>query len=163
MSQGVLQSEGGGMSKEATDRIDDTIFMMLNTAAERGDRCPNNWDLAFSAGKASPDSGRRILMRLQERGLIEVYSGQSSRVVKICGTGKQTAGEVTTHWRERPENAHRKLYRDYGRKKPIPAPEPTASFQALKPVYRDPCPRCGANPEKFDCGHSRAPLKAGMR
>lgn len=143
------------MTNAEKDRIDGQIFMMLHRAAERGDKCPSNIDISFAVGLSSPASATRILQRLEEKNLIEVYSGQCSRVVKICGSGKQTAGPTPrAHWRNRPENARRRKWRympkDIGR---VPEPEPSASFQALIPVNRDPCPRCGTRRD-IGCSHT---------
>ena len=141
--------------KDAQSATDGAVFMLLNRAAERGDVCPSNLDIIFCAGLSSSGCGSRILKRLQAKGLIEVYSGQCSRVVRICGTGKQTAGEMPrTHWRDRPENKHRKhkLYRSSAKPRELPPIEPCASFQALKPVDRDPCGYCGVRGD-VPCKH----------
>ena len=135
------------------ERRDDIVFGLLRRAAEKGDRCPSNLDICFAVGFGSASAGPRILARIEKAGLIKVYSGQCSRVVEIVGTGKRTAGDIPRpHWRDRPENKHRKHKQYRVPIKPHPAPpEPCASFSVLR-VERDPCPYCGVRGD-VSCKH----------
>lgn len=138
-------------SFEAVDAI---VLKMIESAAERGEKCPSNDCIAGAIGAASPSSGPTVLDRLARRGLITVERGNMLRVVTILATGKRTAGVVKRdHWRFRPENAHRR-HIGYSARQRADKPAPVENPGPRQ--FRDPCPRCGTRAD-FGCEHLIAP------
>lgn len=146
--------------------IRDTVLAAVTRAAEAGEPCPTNDQLANLCGFLSPSGGSTALSELEKLGLIKVQRGQASRVVTIVATGKRTAGKVPRpHWRhmtpdQRAECAERA-------KTPKPNPrankkefevERALERQAYKErierdaeanyVMREPCLRCGVRADK---------------
>lgn len=124
----------------------DTIYAMLERAAEAGAVCPSNLAMAAAIGAGSVSSGPRALSRLEKRGLIRVMRGACNRVVVITATGKRTAGEVTTpHWSERGViKSKPKVH--------TASEQPEAEPEQLSVVHRDPCPWCGVRAD-VGCQH----------
>jgi len=125
-----------------------TILAAVERAANAGDECPTNIELADLAGLNSVGASSGALSRLQQRGLVVIERGPMHRVVTIVATGKKTAGVVTVpHWSER------------GVKPVAPKPVPVSS-PVLRPapppiaVDRTPCGFCGVRAD-YGCRHQR--------
>lgn len=132
---------------------EDVVLAMVIKAAERGDTCPSNYELAAAIGGASASRGTEILNRLEKRGIITIERGQSSRVVTIVETGKRTAGTVgAVHWRYRPENRHRKRIRYSNSRTAVPAEQIPPPKMMPHTVSRDPCFLCGVRGD-IGCQH----------
>ncbi len=130
---------------------DAIILAALERAANAGQPCPSNGELASLIDRQSTSAAVEALARLSRAGRIAVQRGPASRVVTILATGKSTAGTITqTHWRDRPENAHRKRIR-YRKAKPRPAPPPPPA--ASPRIERTCCPWCGVRSD-VGCRHS---------
>lgn len=130
---------------------------MLNRAAEAGDRCPSNLELADALGGSSPSMGANIVALLETMGLIAVERFGCGRVVTILSTGKATQPmSGRAHWsqrgvvraarRARPEASatdEAKRERTHNYRGPIPEHQR---------VDRDPCPLCGVRAD-VGCAH----------
>lgn len=94
------------MTTPNLDRLsptDSLVLKILTQAAERGEICPTNPDLASTLICASIATPSQSLTRLEERGLIVVRRFQTSRQVKIVSTGKWTKKpkDDRPHWRQK--------------------------------------------------------------
>lgn len=67
---------------------------MIVAAAERGERCPSNAEIAVAIGQQGMSAGANIVSTLETMGLILVRRSKKARVVTIMATGKQTGGTI---------------------------------------------------------------------
>jgi hypothetical protein len=83
--------------------IDAIVYSAIAQAAERGEPCPNNDLILDLTGWSSLSSPRKVLLRLEKRGLVRNRSFQHGRQVQITSTGHSTAPPrcQATHWRHR--------------------------------------------------------------
>ena len=79
--------------QERDDRLM-RCFEILKRAAENGETCPTNADLADMLGYSAPNKASDVVSLLEVMGLIRVARGRKNRVVTICKTGQKTAGVV---------------------------------------------------------------------
>lgn len=68
----------------------DMIYHMVAAAAERGERCPSNAELASAVGYSCRASAWPVLERLQDEGRIHMERCRSDRRISIPGTPHQT-------------------------------------------------------------------------
>ena len=66
------------------------VYRMLSDAAERGQYCPKNDEIAEALGAASAGTAGVILRRFEEWGLIRVANVGRRRQVCILETGQVT-------------------------------------------------------------------------
>lgn len=83
-------------SKTQKDRDDRLLRLLriLEQAADAGDVCPSNSDLADRLGYAAHNTASNAVSLLETMGFITVARGKRNRVVTIVKTGKRTAGVV---------------------------------------------------------------------
>lgn len=137
-----------------TDAETVALAMLVN-AAERGDACPSNYEIAAAVGAATASRSTEIINRLEKRGLIQIERGQTSRVVTIVETGKRTGGKIgAVHWRYRPENIHRKRIRYSNYRNAVPAEMIPPPKMLPATVDREPCFMCGVRGD-IGCQHRR--------
>lgn len=127
------------------------VMAMLERAVEAGYPCPSNYEIAAALGAGSISIGPAVLDQLARAGLISIERGQRTRVVTVIANGKRTAGVIgLKHWRDRPENSHRRRI-GYG----VRPAKPEAPVELPVRVYRDPCQRCGTRGD-IGCRHGRS-------
>lgn len=74
----------------------------IKRAAEAGEPCPSNLQLARLIGAESMSAGANVVSFLAATGVISVERGSSNRVVTVHSIGKSTAGRVKApHWSAR--------------------------------------------------------------
>ena len=140
--------------KSSTERVDAAIFKALCAAANAGDRCPTNRDLADLAGLMSVSGPSKTMVRLARAGLISFKSYQCDREVTITATGRKTACySQNIHWRDRADRGRISL--------PAAAPGERNFYGPLKsdppiPAERNgigaPCWRCAVRAD-IGCAH----------
>ncbi|WP_146037268.1 winged helix-turn-helix domain-containing protein [Novosphingobium guangzhouense] len=136
---------------------DDRILAAITKAAERGQPCPQNGELARMIGASSKSVPVNAMKRLEERGLIVVERFSMSRIVTIVATGKSTGGHpATPHWRVHLRDGDVSMPIDH-KAQPVPAAPVPAVHSRPEPVRvnRDPCPFCEIRGD-IGCRHSRA-------
>lgn len=119
-----------GLSRCADARAErvESLFAVLNKAAEEGAPCPLTRELAAAIGAKSTASVSDYLDKLATAGRITIAGYSGGRVVTITSTGKKTgaaSGVVLPMYRKPRQDAA---------DDPLPA-QPR--------VFRDPCPGCG--------------------
>jgi hypothetical protein len=68
------------------------VFLLLASAALRGEPCPGDAAIARAYGSRSPGRARRLLDWLEEQGAIVARPGPAGRrVVALAGSGRETA------------------------------------------------------------------------
>lgn len=81
---------------------DRVVYAMLVRAAEAGEPCPCNAEIAAVLGSTSVGAASECVSRLERDGWIAVERGNRQRVVTILATGRRTAGVIAApHWRQR--------------------------------------------------------------
>lgn len=83
------------------------VYRALRIAADYGERCPTNAELAERLGYmphregSKPGSCSEIVSALEDAGYIRVWRFAKMRIVEICATGRRTAtvSQVRPHWR----------------------------------------------------------------
>ncbi|RYG88020.1 MAG: hypothetical protein EON59_05650 [Alphaproteobacteria bacterium] len=142
--------------------IDAQIMRALERAADNGLACPTNSEICAIIGAASTTAGVNALARLQRAGHIRVERFQIARRVTIAATGKATfvaPGYDVPHWRDRdaqyckPKPVSKRLCGIRSEPRQIEAEIP-------RPVFRDPCPRCGIRGD-IGCEHHTPRLSMG--
>jgi hypothetical protein len=110
---------------------DHRVLAALSKAADEGQRCPSNIELAAVAGVSNDNLMAGAMKRIEQAGHITVYRRSNVREVTIVATGKVTAsvGRRPSH--------------------PVAACPPVP--MAPRPA-RDACPLCNVRPE-FGCRH----------
>lgn len=146
-------------SAEQTLADQTLVFAILQKAAEKGEACPTNRELAEQISVMSPSSATNAVAALVRRGLITVARGSSSRVVTIVATGRSTQGRVPKpHWRDvgrdpalakqRARKARTRSERPHHVSYAARGPAMPTDFT---PIDRDPCFSCGARPDACQC------------
>lgn len=153
----------------------------IERAAEAGEPCPSNNDLADLLGHASPSAGSDIVRELEALGLILVERFQQARRVTILATGRVTAyrGRGVPHWRLREDRvpigeqcaaearnreARLKIASKFGGGNtnvldpldpgPVLRFQPKGEDRRRFVAGREPCPRCGTRAD-IGCRHQR--------
>lgn len=114
-------------------------YQMLVDAAEAGELCPSNVDIAKRLGVTSTNSAARCMAVLAKGKMIEVESFANARRVTIRASGKKTA-PITENPRWKRELTGRVEINDN-------------EIEHLR-VDRDPCGFCGVRAD-VGCRHSR--------
>ncbi len=70
------------------------VLAIIRSAADAGEKCPTNLEIADRVGYASISGPANAINLLEASGVITVQRGQASRVVTIVATGRSTAGRV---------------------------------------------------------------------
>jgi hypothetical protein len=107
------------------DRKQSLVFEELKRIAAAGEKCPSNVHLASKLPIGAATKASQIMSALAAKGLIQVISSGSARVVVITETGHRTAGTIT---QSRPKTNF-KVSDD--------------ELREMEPVYREPCFACG--------------------
>lgn len=87
---------------------DEQLYAVLVRAAESGQPCPGNTELAGRFGWDSIASPVRRMQKLEKAGRITVERGHHTRVVTIVATGQRTAGAAVRSQRVRVSGPRRR-------------------------------------------------------
>ena len=145
------------------------ILEIVTDAANAGEPCPTNTELADRLGFKSHSGPLGALQRLQKRGLITLERFQVERRVTINATGKRTKVYNTQpHWRDIPDFERAENFPPLPRMRPERGrPRNVVSLAdeaaRLPRVSRDPCfHHCGARGD-VGCGRPTAGVVTFLR
>lgn len=99
-----LAPSGNTELRQYSDRSSpsrEKIYRLLNSAAEAGEQCPTNQEIADLIGYSSTSKSSDAIAALERAGRITVERFQCSRRVTITASGKSTVltGKRAPHWR----------------------------------------------------------------
>jgi hypothetical protein len=124
---------------------------MIVAAANNGERCPTNAQIAERCGGQSVSMGANIVNFLEVAGIIRVARYRAGRVVEIVATGKCTAGNFSGAIQEYGKGSRRIPNKLISHPTEIMPALPEKAVPVI--IDRSPCPRCATRAD-VGCVHS---------